>query len=206
MLFWIEYCFIDTPKIIAMVNSGKLLLFSVLVCFSTPNFGQKFLPSNTEENVLYEIECMENTMYIIKEDSKLILTDKNHNRINDLVYDQIKMIKKEMLYAKVNSELSLINCEGKVVTAGKYKEVAVFYNQNLDHRYFVSNNYGKVGLIDGEGNELIPPIYDSLDPMSQHKYLFARIGSEKYFFDYDGREIQYFKLDEYIKKKRNSNQ
>ena len=183
-----------------MAHSGKyLVLVLVLACLQSMQ-AQKFDPSSTEENVLYEVDCADNTFYIVKQESKLAIIDSNHEPLTEAVYDHFKLLKGEMLYALINSQPSLVNCKGETITAEDYREINVYYNNSLNDRYFVTNRYGKIGLINGNGDVLIPVIYNTLDPMSQHKYLYALMEDQKQFFDYNGNEIQYANLDQHIKR------
>lgn len=180
----------------------KTTLFSaitLLLVLITVNevSAQKFIPATLEEKVLYEVDCAGNILFIIKKDNVLKLLNKDQQPLSDNQYDFIKILKKEMLYGKRNKTPILINCFGEEITDGEYNEITVYYNEDLENRFFVTDHQGKIGLIDGDGNILIPPVYDSIDPMSQHKYLFAKLGEEKVFFDYNGKKIPFDKLGEY---------
>ena len=122
-------------------------------------------------------------------EGKLGLLNSSREPLSEFIYDDIKMLGNDIIKARINGMLHLFNCEGNLITPIKYKDVVVYYNPDLKGRYFVKDADGKVGMIDDEGNVLIPNEFERLDPISHHKQVYGRKKNKIFHYDYNGNLV-----------------
>jgi hypothetical protein len=96
--------------------------------------------------------------------------DENNSVIIDGIYDEVLPFEGCTAAVKLNKEWILINCDGKLLVAkGKYKihydeiKNGIFKEGRAGIRKLETNLYG---FIDFTGSEVVPFIYDGLQPFS----------------------------------------
>lgn len=166
-------------------------IFTLVVILSLP---QTNLFSQTDEespkiDVVYEVSCMGEPFYIAKSEDQFAIMGTDWNPITAFEYDKIEMLDSRLLYALKGKRSSLYNCKGQKIIDQSFHKVHIYSDQALQGKYFVTNALNKIGVINENGEILIPIEYDRIDPLSIHQYLYAESNGTKHYYDYSGKRL-----------------
>ena len=173
----------------------KYSIFAALI-FS---FGLFLLPSNMsgqikeaikDPDAMLALSCDDGYVYIAENNGSFAVMDSNYQQLTPFKYDKIDILNEGMLKARYSGKKALINCAGRQITDDDIVDYKVYYGDDLKHRYFVRNMSGKIGVIDREGNILVPLLYEFIDPVVAHKYLFAQGDGMTHYYNYRGQRIK----------------
>ncbi len=176
---------------IMKVPYHKLNIGIVIVLFSLQIGVAQHTEGKTKIDVVYEISCSGNNLYIAKSDNQFALMNMDWKALTAFKYDKIDLLDQNVLYAVKDNRTSLFNCSGIQITNRAYKRIKTFSDNELKGRYFVINAKDKIGMINEKGELLLPVEFDLIDPMSIHKYLYAEKDGRKYYFDYNGAKLDF---------------
>ena len=125
---------------------------------------------------------------IVSNDGKYGTIDGCGKEIIKLQYDGIEAFENERLVVRQGEEYALIDSSGKIIVEfGKYDTLKV--KDNIVN----TKKNGKYGVLDLNGNELLPCIYDyitaGLDFVSPIHFITATVNGLAGLFDIKGRQI-----------------
>lgn len=91
-----------------------------------------------------------NEMYIVKENDKWKITDKNGEKSTEINYEEVKSINNENIIIKNNSKYGIISLDKTEKVACEYDDMnyafSDYYIVKKDNKYGVINSKGEVGL------------------------------------------------------------
>lgn len=82
----------------------------------------------------------------------------------------------------------VVDVNGKVVCPVKYDAIESNYSEHYPDLCQVRKN-GKLGLVDKQGREVLPPIYDDMGPIS-NSTIPVTLGKEEFYVDTDGKKVE----------------
>jgi hypothetical protein len=126
--------------------------------------------------------------------------DKSGNEVLPLIYERGNLsmfgFKNGLAHVTLNGKEIYIDKNGNEPYAGLFARYDYVYNLASYNDNFVDVRLnGKAGLIDRSGQEIVPPIYDSVRPVSIDRFFSeeglaeVRLNNKSGFIDKSGREV-----------------
>ena len=142
----------------------------------------------------------ENIYYIVIQDEKYGLIEKNGNVILKPVYNYLAFIKDDLI--KVRSELKegIIDLKGKTVIPIEYEKIFACMistsNNDFNFKYFQVQKDSRYGIVNEKGEGIVPLIYDFIDVTYRNGLCLAMLNNKIGYLDINGKVAIPFDYDE----------
>lgn len=104
------------------------------------------------------ISSFYNALAIVKAGGKLGLVDRIGQSVLDIKYDQISRFD-DWIRIKIGNLVGISDIRGRIIKSPQYNEVKA-----LENGYFLVRKDFSYGITDQNGNDLIPVVYDHIEP------------------------------------------